>query len=166
MQLERALVFMKPDAVQRKITGEVLQRFERAGYKIVGAKMVRPTKEQFFAHYETIGQLQTRRGEAVYLETLRAMMLGPVIAYVLEGVNAVENIRKMVGSTQPAGAVPGTIRGDYAHMTYAYTDATKCIFANIVHASATVEEAQAEIALWFKSEELFSYESGNDVFFK
>ena len=96
MQLERTLIVMKPDAVQRGITGEILSRFEKAGLKIVGAKMLKPDYDHLYHHYETIGQVATRRGKEVLDITLGMMEQGPLIAYVLEGIEAVGLVRKIV----------------------------------------------------------------------
>ena len=94
--IERTLIVFKPDAVQRGIVGEILQRFERVGLKIIGVKMVAPGREHYFAHYETIGKMVTRRGEEIFDMTLDMMMDGPVIAMVLEGVEAVAVVRTWV----------------------------------------------------------------------
>jgi nucleoside-diphosphate kinase len=156
--MERTLIIFKPDAVMRGIVGEVLTRFERVGLKIVGTKMLKPGSDHYFEHYEGIGGLKTRKGEEIFETQLLEMQQGPVIAMVLEGVNAIEQVRKMVGETEPRSAAPGTIRGDYAHMTYAHAGAVRRGTPNVVHASAEPGEAEKEIAHWFKSEELVSYD--------
>ena len=162
--VERTLVVFKPDAVQRGIVGEIMQRFERVGLKIVGVKMVQPDKEHYYGHYETIGQLATRRGETTLNITLDMMMDGPVIAMVLEGVEAVELVRKLVGTTEPKSAVPGTIRGDFSHMSFGYADGEGKGIPNLIHASGDAEEAEQEIAHWFSDEELFDYQALNEKF--
>lgn len=162
--MERTLVVFKPDAVMRGIVGEVLTRFERAGFKIVGMKMLQPDYNHFFEHYEGIGTLKTRKGEEIFESQLATMQLGPVIAMVLEGVEAVDFVRKMVGDTQPKTAQPGTIRGDYAHVNYAQPAKYGIGVPNIVHASATVEEAEQEIDHWFADAELYDYKTVHDVF--
>src|SRR3989344_2530614 len=108
---ERTLVLLKPDAVQRCLTGEIIQRFEKAGFKIVGMKMKWVDEKFAREHYAEHVQKPFYPG----LEALITM--GPTIAMVLEGVEAVHNVRKIVGATEPKGAVPGTIRGDYAHVS-------------------------------------------------
>ena len=148
--VQRSLVVCKPDAVQRGIVGEILQRFERVGLKIVGMKMVMPDEDQYRAHYEDIGKMITRRGEQAFRYNLNYMMTGPVIAIVLEGVEAVPLVRKIVGPTEPKSAEMGTIRGDYSHMSFGYSDAKGMGVPNLVHASGNAEEAKKEIALWFK----------------
>jgi len=156
--IQRTLVVLKPDTMGRSIIGEVVSRFERAGLHIVGTKMVKPTKEFLHDHYEGIGALGTRKGEGVLTNVIDMMMQMPVLALVLEGVECVEYVRKIVGSTEPKGAGPGTIRGDYAHISYGYVDAddNDAYFYNLIHASADAEEAAKEVALWFSQEEIFS----------
>ncbi len=162
MELERTLIVFKPHAVQRGIVGEILARFEKVGLKIVGSKMLQPDVEHFHHHYETIGKVITRRGEDVFNTTLKLMQEGPVLAFVLEGVEAVTLVRKLVGSTEPKSAAPGTIRGDYAHLSFAYADKVKSDVYNVIHASGDEEEAAAEISHWFSESELFSYETSHD----
>ena len=148
----------------RGIVGEVVTRFERAGLKIIGIKMVQPTHEQFFEHYEGIGTLKTRKGDQIFESQLATMQEGPVIALVLEGVEAVEFVRKMVGATEPKSAQPGTIRGDYAHVNYSQPSLFGKGVANIVHASADSNEAKKEVSLWFAKGELFEYEMVHEKF--
>lgn len=155
--MERTLIVLKPDAVQRGIVGEVLSRFERAGLKIIGMKMLSPTKEHFHAHYEGISQLISRWGEDIYNITLSHMTEAPVIAIALEGVEAVTHVRKMVGTTDPKESAPGTIRGDYTHVTRSYTNSRGGTLPNIIHASGNQEEAKKELELWFGKDELYDY---------
>ena len=155
--VERTLVVFKPDAVQRGIVGEIMQRFERVGLKIVGIKMVAPTKEHYLGHYETIGQLGTRRGETTLNITLDMMLDGPVIAMVLEGVESVAVVRKIVGPTEPKSADMGTIRGDYSHISFGYADDCNKGIPNLIHASGDSSEAAKEIKHWFNDEELMEY---------
>jgi nucleoside-diphosphate kinase len=147
----------KPDTVQRQICGQILTRFENAGLKIVGMKMIKPTKEEYYHHYENIGKMVSRRGQEAFDVTLDMMIRGPVIALVLEGVEAVSHVRKMVGTTEPKAAPPGTIRGDFAHMSFDYADSKKKGIPNLVHASGDPEEAKQEIAHWFSEHELYDY---------
>lgn len=162
--MEQTLIILKPDAVQRGVVGEIITRFERVGFKIVAAKMLQPDYEHYFKHYETIGTLKTRKGKEIFESTLATMQDGPVIAMVLEGVEAVEAVRKMVGDTQPKNALPGTIRGDYAHVTYGQASKTGRGVANIIHASATLDEAKKEIAHWFKADEIYDYAVAHEQF--
>ena len=154
----------KPDAVQRGIVGEILQRFERVGLKMVGMKMVQPDKDHYYGHYETIGQVATRRGEATLNNVLDLMLSGPVVAVVLEGVEAVAVVRKIVGPTEPKAADMGTIRGDYSHISFGYADECQKATPNLIHASGDPEEAAQEIAHWFKDDELMDYAMLNEKF--
>ncbi len=151
---EKSLVFVKPDGVERGLVGEIISRFERVGLIIVGLKMVwiKPdhAKKHYAAHVE----------KSFYLPVENYVTSGPVVALVLQGHNAVSLVRKMVGGTEPNSAAPGTIRGDFAHMTYAFSDGDGAHLGlrNVIHASGNVEEAEEEIKLWFTPEELHAYE--------
>lgn len=161
---ERTLVIFKPDAVQRGIVGEILSRFEKAGFKIIGAKMLRPNLEHYYHHYETIGKMISRHNQKIFDITVEMMSEGPVIAFVLEGVEAVSFVRKMVGPTESKSALPGTIRGDYSHMSFAHADKEEVGLPNLLHASGDTEEAKLEIAHWFSENELFDYEAVHEKF--
>lgn len=162
--MERTLIILKPDAVQRGIVGEIITRFERAGLKIVGVKMLKPDYDHFYHHYEGISQMVSRRGEKPFKLTLDLMQSGPVVAVVLEGLSAVSLVRKMVGDTQPQEALPGTIRGDYAHMGFGHADERQVGVPNLIHASGNTKEAEAEIGHWFSDSELFDYQTVHEVF--
>ncbi len=162
--MEKTLIIFKPDAVQRGIIGEILSRFERAGLKIVAAKMLLPTEEHYHKHYEDIGKMISRRGEKAFEVTLQMMQEGPVIAIVLEGIEAIALVRKMVGTTEPKAAAPGTIRGDYAHMSFPYADKKGVGVPNIVHASGNESDAKLEIAHWFSGNEIYDYETVHESF--
>ena len=160
--MERTLIILKPDAIQRGVAGEILTRFERAGLKIVGMKMVNPDEGHYHHHYETISKIASRRGEEVYKRNTEFMMSGPVVAIVLEGVEAVSLVRKMVGDTEPKVAAPGTIRGDYAHMSIPHANKKSIGLPNLIHASGNQEEAKQEVEHWFKPEELFDYKTAHE----
>ena len=162
--LERTLIVFKPDSVQRGIVGEVLSRFEKMGLKIIGMKMVNPDEQHYYHHYETIGKMVTRRGEPQFRVQLGAMQEGPVIATVLEGIEAVAVVRKMVGATNTKEAVPGTIRGDYAHASLDYVNENGVALPTILHASGDAAEAGLEIAHWFSGNELFEYQTVHEKF--
>lgn len=155
--MERTLILLKPDALQRGLAGEIITRFERVGLKVVGTKMLQPDYQHYEQHYEGIGTLRTRRGQQAYDVTLAMMQNGPVIAMVLEGVGAVDQVRKMVGATEPKSAQPGTIRGDFSHISFDHANSNNLGIANLIHASADSSEATKEIAHWFKDNELFDY---------
>lgn len=157
--MEQTLIVLKPDTIKRGITGEIITRFERTGLKIVAMKMVSPDEKHFHEHYEGISKLISRWGEDIYKVTLSQMTESPVIAIVLEGVDAVAHVRKMVGTTDPKDSLPGTIRGDYTHITREYTNPIGATLPNILHASGNKEEATQEIVLWFGKEEVYDYET-------
>jgi len=148
----------------RGIVGEVLSRFEKAGLKIVAAKMLRPDYDHYHGHYEGIGTLKSRKGEKIFEDQLSVMQEGPVIAMILEGVEAVDFVRKMVGGTEPKSAAPGTIRADYAHVSYGQAASADRGIANIIHASADSKEAKAEIDHWFSDSEIFEYQAIHEQF--
>jgi nucleoside-diphosphate kinase len=152
--VERTLVLLKPDAVARGLVGRIVARFEDALLKVVAAKMVWMDAELTRRHYF---DLEERFGATVYNSMAEFMQAGPVLAVVLEGVEAVACARKLVGSTYPDQAPPGTIRGDFAHMSRAYANAHKIAVANLVHASGNPEEAEHEIGVWFAKEEIHDY---------
>ncbi len=164
IEVERTLVLFKPDTVQRGLVGEILTRFERVGLKVIGTKMIFPDRDHYYRHYEDIGHMVTRRGQQAFDVTLEMMQLGPVIAMVLEGVESVALVRKMVGGTEPKSAAPGTIRGDFSHMSFEYADGKKKGIPNLIHASGDPEEAIKEIGHWFSADELYSYEIATERF--
>jgi len=181
---ERTLVFLKPDGVQRGLTGEVLARFERAGLKIVALKMAWPDRGLLDRHYPkdetfltTIGG-KTKEAFAAYgldvrKETgtddllaigrqVRGWLIdyvssGPVAAFVLEGIHAVSVVRKLIGDTLPFRAAPGTIRGDYSIDSPTVANLMKRPVRNLIHASGSLEEAAVEIPLWFGEGEIYDY---------
>jgi nucleoside-diphosphate kinase len=162
--MEKTLIILKPDAVQRQIVGEIVTRFEKAGLKIVGVKMMSPSREEYHHHYEGISKMVSRRGEKAFEATLQAMQEGPIIAMVLEGVEAVSIVRKLVGTTEPKAAAPGTIRGDFSHVSFDYSSKVNSGIPNLVHASGDSSEAEQEINHWFDKSELFDYSTVHDHF--
>lgn len=162
--MEQTLVLLKPDALKRGLAGEILTRFEKAGLKIVGMKMVHPNEQHYDHHYEGISKLKSRVGEEVHRLNIEFMTSGPVVAVVLEGVEAVTLVRKMIGATEPKSAAPGTVRGDYAHMSMAHANAKDGALPNLVHASGNEEEAKQEVAHWFSDSELFDYQTVHQDF--
>lgn len=154
--IQRTLVLLKPDAVSRGLIGEILQRFERVGLKIVGLKMVWPTEETALKHYTE--DLAIRRGEKVRHLMVEMLVSGPIVAIALEGIEAIELVRKMVGGTEPKTAAPGTIRGDYAHISYKHADARQVGVMNLIHASSDEKDAAQELEVWFDSSELQEFE--------
>ena len=149
--IERTLVIVKPDGVERSLVGAIIMRFENAGLKIVGMKMVRTTKDLGEKHYSA------HKEKPFFKELVDFITEGPVVAFVLEGVHAVENVRRLVGVTSPHESAPGTIRGDYAHLSMAWASKQGSGGKNLIHASGSLKEAESEIKLWFKKEELHAY---------
>jgi len=149
--LERTFVALKPDALQRGIVGDVIKRLERSGMRLSAVKMVEADDELLEQHYSE------HVGKKFYQGLKEFMQEGPVIAMVWEGVNAVENVRKLVGDTSPKEAQPGTIRGDFAHMGFEHADTTGKAVKNIIHASGNAEEAQKEVSIWFDDSEIQDY---------
>jgi len=154
--IESTFVAIKPDGVMRGLVGECLKRFENAGLKLVGMKMVWVDKDFSKKHYSDHIEKPFYKGLEEYIVS------GPVVAMVLSGVSAIEAVRKIVGGTEPSKALPGTIRGDYAHHTYRYADASGKSVMNLIHASGNREDAEKEIALWFTKQELFKYKLNHE----
>jgi nucleoside-diphosphate kinase len=155
--IERTLVLLKPDALDRGIVGEIIQRFERVGANIVGLKLLVSEKDTAMQHYTD--DLAKRRGEEIRNKMIEMLTSGPIVAICLEGVEIIEVTRKMVGATEPKAAAPGTIRGDYAHVSYKHADDKGIAVFNLIHASDAPETAEAEVGVWFKPEELVNRES-------
>jgi nucleoside-diphosphate kinase len=139
---ERTLVLVKPDGVQRLLTGRILARFEERGLKLVGLKLVRADRELAERHYAA------HRERPFFGGLVDFMISRPLVALALEGPNAIAVVRMMVGATRPNEAAPGTIRGDFALETA----------QNLVHASDGPETAVTELDLWFRPDELLEYE--------
>jgi nucleoside-diphosphate kinase len=180
---------IKPDGVQRGLVGEIISRFERAGLKLVGLKMVHPTRESVKSHYPSTDSWFTIVGEKTLnsyaefgldpmkdLGTTSALEIGkvvkgwlmdfissgPVILMVWEGNHAIQNVRRLVGNTLPIYANPGTIRGDFACDSPDLANEKLRPIRNLIHASGDSEEAQHEISLWFRKEELHTYQRADE----
>lgn len=155
--IQRTLVLIKPDGVTRSLSGRIIQRFEDVGMKVVAMKMVWVDSEFAKEHYYEHVDKDFYPG----LENLLTM--GPVVAIVLEGVEAISKVRQMVGATEPKGAAPGTIRGDFAHVSYGYADKKGLGIKNLVHASEDEAAAKKEMKLWFDKKEIHSYKNVHDA---
>lgn len=154
---EKSLIIIKPDGVQRSLVGSILTRFENAGLKLHAMKFQEVPVEQSRKHYAE------HVNKGFYPTVEKYITSGPVLVFVLGGLNAVKKIRTMVGATEPASALPGTIRGDYAHQPYpAPGEPDDKPIRNLIHASATAEEAANEITIWFSDDEIVDYERIND----
>ena len=139
--MERSLVLVKPDGVQRALIGEVISRLERRGLRLVGAKFMQVSRELAETHYAI------HKGKPFYDGLIAYIISAPVMAMVWEGPNAVAAIRQTMGSTRPTEAAPGSLRHDFALE----------VGRNLTHASDTVENGEKEVALWFKPEELVDW---------
>ena len=144
--MERTLVIIKPDGVQRALVGPILSRLEARGLKLVGLKLMQVSAELAARHYAE------HEGKGFYRGLLQYITSGPVIVACVEGTSAVQMVRNSVGATNPLNAAPGTIRGDLA----------LDIGRNLIHASDAPETAERELALWFSADELVSYTREND----
>lgn len=154
--VERTLVLLKPDALARGLAGRIITRFEDAALKIVGVKMKLMDADFTRKHYF---DLEDRAGAEIYNCTAGFMQTAPVLALALQGVDAVAKVRKIIGSTFPDQAAPGTVRGDFAHQTKASSEVSGKAVMNLVHASGNSEEAKYEVELWFDASEQFEYET-------
>jgi len=182
--VQETLVLLKPDTVKRGLVGEIITRFERAGLKIKALKMIKFTRElaeRFYIDSEewllSVGKKAIEGmkkdgidpkekfgtddpkeiGKKIRETLIEFITSGPVVAMVLEGVECVEVVRKMVGATDPSKAAPGTIRGDYTHMSITYANDKVIAVRNVVHASDSLENAKREIKIVFKEDEIYDY---------
>jgi nucleoside-diphosphate kinase len=147
MQNERTFVMIKPDGVQRGFIGEIINRFEKKGLKLVALKLVSVSKELAEKHYGV------HKGKPFFKPTVKYITSSPVVAMILEGNNAISLARNIMGKTDPKEASMGTIRGDYGQF----------IGRNIVHGSDGPDTAEFEINLWFKPEEIANYTRIDEV---
>lgn len=177
---EKTLVVIKPDGVQRSLIGEVVKRYERAGLKLVAMKFLIPSEDMVKAHYlvdpewpRKVGEKSMAAyekmgekfpfenalacGDEVLNRLVRYMSSGPVVAMVWQGNQSVGIVRKITGGTEPLTSDVGTIRGDFTIDSYSAADPTGRAVRNIIHASGKVDEANKEIPIWFKEEEIVKY---------
>ena len=160
MAIEQTLVLIKPDGVKRGLIGEVISRFEKRGLKIVALKLDHVSKDHAQKHYTE--DIAKRRGEHVRKRLLGFITSGPVVAMIIEGVDAIENVRKIVGATESKAALPGTIRGDFSHVSYSHADEKKMAVKNIIHASSDKNDAEYETKLWFSIDEIHDYKRSDE----
>ncbi|MCL2038072.1 nucleoside-diphosphate kinase [Candidatus Saccharibacteria bacterium] len=187
---QRTFVMIKPDGVMRGLIGEIVRRMEKAGLKVVAMKMLTPTEEMIRAHYPSsdekwIARLgnksksslddlpmtpkdtfgtddDTELGQAVLAGLIQYMQSGPVVVMIVEGMQAVNMVRKLIGATLPFKADCGTIRGDFSVDSPVVANVEQRSIHNLIHASETPEEANHEMSLWFKGETVCDYSLGND----
>jgi nucleoside-diphosphate kinase len=144
--MERTLIIVKPDGVQRGLTGEIIRRFEARGLRIIGMKFMQVPRALAEKHYEI------HKGKPFYDGLVAYIVSSPVVVLALEGTNAIQNARNTIGATRPHEAAPGSIRGDFALE----------VGRNLVHGSDSVDNGANEIALWFKPEELTDWTRNTD----
>jgi len=179
---EKTLVIIKPDGIQRTLIGEIISRYERTGLKLSALKMVIPTEEMAIQHYYEVGgdvwleevgrkaraayekkglkspyETNMDNGRAVMKSNAKYLSSGPVIAMVWQGNSAVGLVRKITGGTEPLTSDVGTIRGDFTLDSYAIADLDQRSVRNLIHASGSAEDAEKEIKIWFKAEEIHDY---------
>lgn len=184
---ERTLVLLKPDAVQRNLMGEIIGRFERVGLKIVAMKFMIPTKKQVYEHYVkyleddreiiALGErsIEAKKksgikikeepkaaGQQIIDRLVRFLSSGPVLAMAIEGNQAIAIARKIVGSTEPLKSDMGTIRGDYTIDSYVLADNDNRSVRNLVHSSSNQSDAEMEIKIWFRKDEILAYNNARD----
>ena len=139
--MERTLILLKPDTVQKSLVGTILARFEAKGYKVIGLKMMTMSDALVAEHYDFLA-------DKPFFPTIQSYMTSsPIVALALEGTDVIRGVRSLCGATNPADATPGTIRGDFA----------KNIDNNIIHSSDSIETAEKEIARFFATTEIFDY---------
>lgn len=160
MALQQTLVLVKPDGVARGLTGEIIKRFEQRGLKIIALKLVKVNIDHAKQHYTE--DISERHGEKIRNQLLDYVTGGPVVAMIIEGVDAIENVRKLSGATESKSAAPGTIRGDFTHVSYAHADAKEIPVRNVIHASGNEEDAKHEVALWFSIDEICGYKRAGE----
>lgn len=181
---ERSLVLLKSDAVQRSLVGEIIKRFEQTGLKISALKMVEATEEQLLSHYSKDDVWYQKKGEGIVADlkeqgkeiekeaieygkdiirtVVKYMQASPIVALVFEGNKAVSVVTKIVGSTEPSTSDVGTIRGDYTVDSFSHATYENRAVRNLVHQSESPEEAEREIAIWFKEEEIMKYTTAQE----
>lgn len=184
---ERTFVILKPDTIQRSLVGEIINRLERTGLKLVAAKMTRASESKLMEHYGKDDAWYLEKGEKrvrlmkeagkpvddnrapieygkdIIRGVVRYMQASPVVAMVWEGNQAVAVVRKLVGTTDPTASDVGTIRGDYQLDSYGLSDAEQRGIRNLIHCSDQASEAQREIGIWFTSDELQDYRHINEA---
>ncbi len=178
--IERTLVLLKPDAVQRALVGSIISRFERTGFKVIGLKLVHATEDVAGTHYAddeewltSVGEKAKKSmeskgksvsddpkaiGQRVRQQLISFITMSPSVAICLEGHDVIGKVRQIVGDTAPNKAAPGTIRGDFAFDSYGLADVSGRPIQNLIHASDSRESAEKEIKIWFKDNELHPYQ--------
>jgi len=186
---EKTVILIKPDGIKRGLIGEIISRFEKRGLKIIAIQMIQPTKKQIDGHYpkdknyikilgmksletyakfgwDPIKEMGTddpvKIGAEVRKWLLDFMVSGPVVKMIVEGIHAIEMVRKIVGKTIPAFSEMGTIRGDFSVDSADLANKAKRAVHNLIHASGNEKEAKHELEFWFAPEEIFDYKRAEE----
>jgi nucleoside-diphosphate kinase len=181
---ERTFVIIKPDAVQRNLIGDIISRIERTGLKIIALKMLVAKEDTLWKHYNKDDAwflekgniaIESRKSQALPVEkeaieygkdilrsNIEFMTSGPVIAFIIQGNQAVGIVKKIVGGTEPLTSDVGTIRGDYTIDTYSLANSSSRAVRNLIHCSDKVSEAEREISLWFSEADIIKYNLANE----
>lgn len=160
--IERTLFIIKPDGVERGVIGKIITQLEERGLKIIGMKMTTASRQLAEEHYGNMAERLTKKGlegAKIQSQMIDFILSGPVVAMVIEGVKAVEYVKRLAGSTYPNESEFGTIRGMFAHVTRLHANESDRAVRNLVHASDPDENPEREIALWFNPEELVEYQN-------
>lgn len=186
MQQERSLILIKPDGVQRRLIGEIIGRFERAGLKLTGMKLVIPTAEQATEHYPSTKEWFTNVGKKFFKEELargeevaeekfieaaqkvkdglvKFLTAGPIVAMIWQGNHSVAVCRKLIGGTEPTTSDVGTIRGDFTIDSYSLANNDGRAVRNLVHGSESPAEAERELQVWFDKNDICNYKVVDEV---
>ena len=156
--MDKTFIMLKPDAVRRKLAGEIISRIEAKNLSITNMEMGVLPRARAEEHY---GE---HSDKPFFGELVDFITSGPVVRMKVEGPKAVEVMRTLMGATDPAASPPGTIRGDYSHYTYQLADKKNIAVRNLLHASGNKEDAEHELKLWFEEKELHSYKTVHDMF--
>lgn len=178
--IERTLVLLKPDAVQRGVIGELITRFEKPGFKVIGMKLVNADKDLAGAHYANdeewlmsvgaktkanyakngveVKETELEIGQKIRQQLIDYITMSPSVALCIEGHGVIDKIRLIVGGTSPSSAAPGTIRGDFSFDSYGLADEAGRPIQNLIHASDSIASSDREIKLWFNDNELHPYQ--------
>ena len=181
---ERTFVIIKPDAVQRNLIGDIISRIERTGLKIIALKMLVAKEDTLWKHYNKDDAwflekgniaIESRKSQALPVEkeaieygkdilrsNIEFMTSGPVIAFIIQGNQAVGIVKKIVGGTEPLTSDVGTIRGDYTIDTYSLANSSSRAVRNLIHCSDKVSEAERELSLWFSEADIIKYNLANE----
>ena len=179
--MEKSLVLIKPDGVYRSFIGRIISRFEDAGFKIVAMKMISPERKLVEKHYDSLrrneewlhsvgsklkksddAKTEKEFGLIVWNQLVDYLSGKPIVAIIVEGNEAISIVRKLVGSTEPKSAEPSSLRGSLSNDSYGMANMNNRPIRNIIHASSSNSDAEEEMSIWFKKEEILDYERADE----